>query len=147
VTRAEWIEAALIAGIAVTTTMVWPYLPADVTLSQLILGSAVLLLTQSLVRDVAILLRQRAANTVSPARVANCMCIESTIGAVGVVVGLSAPAIFSAGILSLGRIGFSLAVVGTLAFGLAIKDWVIAWNPLALRREKDHLNVIVRWKR
>lgn len=146
-TRAEWIEAALIAGIAPTTTLVWSYLPVEVSISQLILACAVLVLAQSLVRDITVLLRRRASKPGSPMRAANCICIESTLGVAGVVIGLVAPWNLGYATVSVSRISFSLSVVGTLAFGLAIKDWVIAWNPLALRREKDHLNVIVRWKR
>jgi hypothetical protein len=33
-----------------------------------------------------------------------------------------------------------------MALGFIIKDFVISWNPFGLRREKDHLNLIVRWK-
>jgi hypothetical protein len=147
VTRAEWIEAALIAVFALVSTLAWPYLPAETNVSRLILGSAVLLLAQSLLRDVTGLLRGRVTKQVTPAHTANCMCLESAIGAVGVVIGLGAAGLASFGTASLGRVGFSLSAIGTLAFGLAIKDWVIVWNPWGFRREKDHLNLIVRWKR
>ena len=146
-TRAERIEAALIAGLALVSTLAWPYLPAEIAVSRWILGCAVLLLAQSLLRDITILLRGRSAKQEMAAHSANCMCLESTIGAVGVVVGLGAAGLANFGTASLGRVGFSLSVIGTLAFGLAIKDWVISWNPWGFRREKDHLNLIVRWKR
>lgn len=137
----------MIAVLALASTLAWPYLPAEITVSRWILGCAVLLLAQSLLRDISILLRGRGVKQGIAARSANCMCLESTIGAVGVVVGLGAAGLANFGTASFGRVGFSLSVVGTLAFGLTIKDWVISWYPWGFRREKDHLNLIVRWKR
>lgn len=146
-TRAERIEAALIAVLALASTLAWSYLPAEIAVSRWILGGAVLLLAQSLLRDTTILLRGRGAKQRAPVHTASCMCLESAIGAVGVFIGLGAAGFANFGTASLGRVAFSLSVIGTLAFGLVIKDWVIAWNPLGFRREKDHLNLIVRWMR
>ena len=146
-TRTEWIEAALIAVFASASTLAWPYLPAEIAASQLILGCAVLLLAQSLLRDIAILLRSRGAKQGALVHASSCMCLESAIGAVGLVIGLGVAGLANFGTASLGRATFSVSVISTLVFGLVIKDWVIVWNPLGFRREKDHLNLIVRWKR
>jgi len=48
--------------------------------------------------------------------------------------------------MAIGRTDFVLALAGTMALGFAIKDLVISWKPFGVRREKDHLNLIVRWK-
>ena len=74
------------------------------------------------------------------------MCLESTVGIVGGAIGLGMASLADNKDVTLSNFGFTFAVAGTLAFGPAIKDWVIAWSPWGLRREKDHLNLIVRWK-
>jgi len=33
-----------------------------------------------------------------------------------------------------------------MTLGFAIKDLVISWKPFGVRREKNHLNLIFRWK-
>jgi hypothetical protein len=145
VTRAEWIEAALIVGVALAASLAWPCLPTDLSGSQVVLGFAVLLLAQSLLRDVSILLRSRGANL--PERTASCLCLESAVGATGVAVGLAIAGLGDFGAVSLSRANLAFGVAAMLALGLAIKDWVITWNPWGLQREKDHLNLILRWKR
>jgi hypothetical protein len=129
VTRAERIEAALIGVFVLASTLAWRYLPAEIGVSRWILGCAVLPLAQSLLRDITILLRGRDAKQETATRSANCMCLESAIGAVCVIVGLGTAGLANFGTTSLGRVGFSLSVVGTLVLGLAVKDWVISWNP------------------
>jgi hypothetical protein len=48
--------------------------------------------------------------------------------------------------VAIGRWEFFFAVAGTMVLGFLIKDFVISWKPPGVRREKDHLNLIVRWK-
>ena len=37
-------------------------------------------------------------------------------------------------------------VVGATLAGFLLKDLVFGWNPWLIRREKDHPNIIVRWR-
>jgi hypothetical protein len=145
-TRAEWIEAAAIGVTAVGGRLVWPFLPDAMPLWQIVLGLSGLLLAQSLVRDVAILLRQRRSESNQPRREAQCFCLESTVGATGVVAGAVLTGLGSSTRIAFSGWVFSLCTLGILALGFFIKDLVIFWNPLGVRREKDHLNLIVRWK-
>ena len=143
-TRAERIELLVIAVLAPTGWLIWPHFPTAMPLWQLVLDLSALLLAQSLVRDVAILLRSR--RSASLRKEGQCFCLESTLGATGVVAGVALASLGSSALVGVSRLGFCLAAVGTMGLGFAIKDLVISWNPLAVRREKDHLNLIVRWR-
>jgi hypothetical protein len=145
-TRAEWIELTMIVVGAATGWLVRPYFSAVMPIWQIVLGASALLLAQSLVRDVAILLRSRRLASNAPRKEAQCFCLESTVGLTGIIAGLALIGLGSSHQIAMSRWGFSLAVAGTMALGFLIKDLVISWNPFGVRREKDHLNLIVRWK-
>jgi hypothetical protein len=145
-TREEWVEVLVIGAVASMSWLAWPYFPSPTPVWQIVLGVSALLLLQSLVRDVAIVLRTRSAASEEPRKEASCMCLESTVGATGIVAGAVLAGLGSSAQVALGRPGFVLAVAGTMTLGFVIKDWVISWRPLGVRREKDHLNLIVRWK-
>src|SRR5579859_4823159 len=87
-TRAEWIEVSVIAVLAPASWLAWPYFAPTMPLWQLALSLSALLLAHSLVRDTAILLRSRMSESTGHRREAHCFCLESTIGATGVVVGV-----------------------------------------------------------
>jgi hypothetical protein len=144
-TRAEWIEVLAIGGGATASWLAWPYFYHTMAVWQIVLDASALLLAQSLVRDVAILFRHRAAQN-QPRKEAQCFCLESTVGATGVVAGAALAGLMSSTQIAVGRWEFFIAVAATMTFGFLIKDLVIAWKPFGVRREKDHLNLIVRWK-
>jgi hypothetical protein len=146
-TRAEWIELAMIVVVATIGWLVWPYFSAAMPLWQIVLGASALLLAQSLVRDVAILFRSRHSESKNePRKEAQCFCLESTVGMTGVIAGLALIGLGSSHQIEMSRWEFSIVAAGTMALGFIIKDFVISWNPFGVRREKDHLNLIVRWK-
>jgi len=146
-TRAEWIE---IFAIAIVTAASWPaseLFHSTMPLWQIVLGASALLLAQSLVRDVAILFRSRHSSSKNETRKeARCFCLESTVGLTGVIAGLALIGLGSSHQIEISRWEFLIAIAGTMALGFIIKDFVISWNPFGVRREKDHLNLIVRWK-
>jgi hypothetical protein len=111
-----------------------------------VVGISALLLLQSLVRDGAILLRTRRSASNEPRKEAQCFCLESIVGVTGVVAGAVLVGLGSSTDVAIGRWDFSLAVVGMMMLSFIIKDLVISWKPPGVRREKDHLNLIVRWK-
>jgi hypothetical protein len=146
-TRAEWIELTTIVVTAAASFFARPLLPSAMPLWQIVLGLSVLLLAQSLVRDVAILFRKRHSQTSEPRQEAQCFCLESTVGMTGVIAGALFVGLGNAHQIPISHLEFSIAVMGILTLGFIIKDFVISWNPIGARREKDHLNLIVRWKR
>ncbi len=145
-TRAEWIEVLAIAAVTTASCIAAKLFPSTMPLWQIVLGASALLLAQSLVRDVAILLRSRHSAANVPRKEAPCFCLESTVGATGVVAGAVLAGLGSSMQVAVGRWNFVLAVAGTMALGFAIKDLVISWKPFGVRREKNHLKLIVRWK-
>ena len=144
--RAEWIEVLASVIIAPASWAAWPCLPSPTPFWLMVLCVSALLLLQSLVRDVAILLRSRRAPTTDPGREAQCFCLESTVGLTGVIAGAALVGLGSSARVTISHFAFSLAVAATMALSFGIKDLVITWNPLGLRQDKDHLNLIVRWK-
>ena len=145
-TRAEWIEVSVIGVMAPISWLAWPILSSLTPLWQIVLGLAVLLLWQSLTRDVAIVLRARHSPSNEPRKEGSCFCLESTVGATGILAGAILAGLGSSTRIAIGRPEFFLAVAGTMALGFILKDWVISWKPFGVRREKDHVNLIVRWK-
>jgi hypothetical protein len=146
-TRAEWIELAAIGAVAAGSWVALSNSPATMQLWQIVLGLSGLLLAQSLARDVAILVRRGRARANEPRREAQCFCLESTVGARGVLAGAGLAGVGSSAQVMFHRWEFCLAIAATMALGFLVKDLVISWNPIGVRREKDHLNLIVRWKR
>jgi hypothetical protein len=72
--------------------------------------------------------------------------LESTVGVTGILAGAMLAGLGSSTCVALGRPGLLLAAAGTMVLGFIIKDWVISWKPFGLRREKNHLNLNVRWR-
>ena len=70
------------------------------------------------------------------------MCMESTVGASGVIAGC---AILLCGIrtsVELPLVFWPLLILVVCAIGFAIKDLVIDWKTWKIRHEKDHQSII-----
>jgi hypothetical protein len=145
-TRAEWIELLIISVASAASWPVGAHFSGATTLWQIALGTSALLLAQSLVRDVTILLRSQLKATRAERKQAQCFCLESTIGATGIVTGSVLAGLANSAQVTISRPEFFLTITGTMLLGFFIKDLVISWKPFGLRREKDHLNLIVRWR-
>ena len=75
------------------------------------------------------------------------MCVESTVGATGVVSGLILlVAGFASQPVAPGSTGWATLVLLVLASGFIIKDWGFEFAPFNIRRDKDHTNIIVDWR-
>jgi hypothetical protein len=104
------------------------------------------LLAHSLVRDIAILLRSRRSASIGLRKEAHCFCLESTAGSIGIVAGAMLASFAGSTQVEIRRWSFSVAVTGILILGFLVKDLVISWKPFGVRRETDHLNLVVRWR-
>lgn len=145
-TVAEKIELALIPVTGVTIWALADRLPSQAGISTLLLSASVLLLAQGLIRDLWLLFRGSRHAQAGSARKALCMCVESGVGMTGVITGL---VILGSAVdynLPTGPWLWPSLSVGVLAIGFAIKDLVFDWRPLRIRRDKDHMNIIVSWK-
>ena len=87
-TRAERLELALIPLAAAAAWGVAARLPDAPGLGDLLLAGAVLLLLQGLLRDLWLLWRRRALAAAAQPRRMPCLCLESALGATGVLAGL-----------------------------------------------------------
>ncbi len=145
-TRGECLEVLVIGLIAPISWLLWPRVASSTPVWKMVFGICALLLMQGLVRDIAILFRHWRSPSKEPGKEAQCFCLESTVGSAGIVAGAVLAAFDISTQVPVGRWGFCLAVTGTMALGFISKDLVISWNPFGVRREKDHLNLIVRWK-
>ena len=128
-TTAEKIELGLVPLGAVAAWLAAPALPTSLPAGNLIMVCAGIILLQSLVRDLTILARMRGRESSGPKRAARCMCVESALGATGVLAGA---VILGAGIghdVSLNPISWALTVGLVMALGFAIKDLVFEWSP------------------
>lgn len=146
-TSAEKAELTLIPLASLACFLAAPILPGRIALGSLLLVVFVLLLSQGLLRDLWLLAHNRRGAPSGAARTLSCMCVESVVGATGVLAGI---VVLGAGIgrpIDIGAAGWALAVFAVTATGFAIKDLVFEWNPWSIRRDKDHLNIIVRWKK
>jgi hypothetical protein len=144
---AEMVEMVLVAVIAAGTWWFAGVLPTRLGLGRLLLYGSALLLLQSLLRDLWLLARARRQVRVSPPRVIQCMCVESMVGMTGVIIGLLLLSVGLGASVGMERWGWSLFVAVVLGMGFLIKDYVVETRPWRLRRDKDHLSIIVKWRK
>ncbi len=142
----ERVELASIPAAGIVAWLTTSYFPDAIGIGRLLLAISVIILLQGLVRDLWLLAYRRRAETNAPAHTARCMCVESTLGTTGIVAGL---VILGSGIdhaISIGPAGWVVLVMATMATGFAIKDYVIEPAPWRIRRDKDHINIVFRWR-
>ena len=141
----ERVELGLITAVTVSVIAAADVMPGRVAVGNLLLGAAAVVLLQSLLRDLWLLAKARRNPPKHPPRVGQCMCVESTVGITGVAVGL---------VLVMCRVGMTAPmerwswgafVLVSLGLGFLMKDYVIEFKPWRIRRDKDHVNIIVRW--
>jgi hypothetical protein len=146
--KAGIVELTLIPVLGTGLWWIAAKLPDHIELGRLLLGASALLLFQSLIRDLWLLANApRKAQQASPPRVARCMCVESMVGITGIVIGLT---LFGWSIgkpVPMGRWSWSIVAMLVMAAGFLMKDYVLETKPWRLRRDTNHLNIIVKWKR
>ena len=146
----EKVELTLIPLAALAVWLGREVFPQTLSAGNLCLFLAGLLLVQSLVRDLWIWTRLRL---VSPTQRAapvrrQCMCVESLVGLGGVLAGLLLMGAFGGAFLTLSiapRLWPVLVIVVTTG-GFFLKDLVIDWSQRKILRERDHSNILPRWK-
>lgn len=146
-TAAEKLELALIPVAGVISVFVAERQPGQISIGVLLLGASVLLLLQGLVRDLWLISQRNRPSRDSAPQEALCMCVESTVGVTGVVAGLIILGSTIDSRLSVSPLLISLLTTGILIIGFAIKDFIFELRPFRIRRDRDHLNIVFRWKR
>jgi len=143
----EKIELALIPVFAIGFWLMAPGLPDEMGIGRLVLGASIFILSQSLVRDLVLLAREKRASQPGVRRKARCMCVESTVGATGVVAGVALLGSGIDGSVVMNNWVWSVLVMAIMALGFVIKDYVVEWSPWRIRRDKDHMNIVFTWKK
>lgn len=120
-------------------------LPAKMSSGDIVLYASILLLAQGLVRDLWIKFTgPKPTENAAPKHASGpiCMCVESTVGVLGVIVGLLFVFVGTQTSVKLESWFWPTLVGGTLTFGFLIKDFVLDWRTRSIRREKDHQNIV-----
>jgi len=136
--------------IALTIGCLWfasDLLPVHIHFGRLLLWLSALLLFQSLVRDLWLLFSAIRETSNAQSISAQCMCIESAVGMIGVIAGLLFTGLGIKTEFKMNPETWIFLSLTTLITGFLIKDWVFEWNPWRIRRDPDHINIIVRWKK
>ena len=144
-TGAEKVELGLIAATGVGFSVVAPSLSPQVELGNLVLYASALLLLQSLLRDIWLLIKARKMAQAGSIRVARCMCAESTVGITGLAIGATLMGFGWGQPITMS--GWVWGVQSTLVLmtGFLLKDYVLESRPWRIRRDSDHVNILVRW--
>ncbi len=144
---AEKCELALVPLLAATAWLLAPLLPTGLSLGHLFLVCSVLLLLQSLVRDLWLLASMRLHGKPVAGQKIPCMCVESTVGFAGVVTGLTLLAVGLPQTVPIDRWGWCGLILSVTAIGFLLRDLVFEWNPWRIRFDKNHMNIIFTWKK
>ncbi len=142
-TSIEKYEIALIVMATFFSAALLAHFPDKLSSGDMVLYASVLLLAQGLVRDLWIKYSTtRPIATPTTAFKPICMCLESSVGLLGVVAGLLMVFVGTQTPLQLVSWFWPIAIGGVLAIGFLIKDFVLDWRTRSIRREKDHQNIV-----
>jgi hypothetical protein len=144
---AEKFELAAIPFVTAGVAWLAPHPGLSLELGELIAGAALLILVQGFFRDLWLLRQARRRPATAPAREVRCMCVESALGLTGVVAGIGLVGLGLTRSVHLGAAALPVAVFATMATGYLLKDFVFEWSPWKIYREKDHAQVVFRWKK
>ncbi|MDI1337853.1 MAG: hypothetical protein PSU94_16860 [Lacunisphaera sp.] len=75
------------------------------------------------------------------------MCVESALGITGVVAGIGLVGLGLTAPVSVSAASLAASVGVTMTAGFLLKDFVFEWSPWKIYREKDHAQVIFRWRK
>jgi hypothetical protein len=145
-TRAEKVELGLIVLAVAGVAAVAVKLPDRLEVGSFFAVAALALLGQGLLRDLWLLAKQRKAGNGAHQEDARCMCLESTVGLSGVLIGVLLTALALPYSIKMAEWVWPLGGGLVWGSGFAIKDVVIQWGPWKVRRVKDHGSILVRWR-
>ena len=129
---------ALATGIAI---LFQRHLPDQMESGYFILALGLLFLFQTLLRDLWLLFRQSKIPR-SSMKAVQCMCLESGIGFLPVIISAVLIAGGFSRKLSIAPLIWLIAIPATLLFGFWLKDYVYEWKPFRIRRDPDHVNML-----
>jgi hypothetical protein len=144
--RLEKIESILILICSIGIGKFASLLPQEVKVGSFVLALSVLLLVQSLIRDLYLLFRIKLRPSAAEAKSARCICLESVTGVTGVIIGLMLVGGGSGPEIQSGALVWSVASFVVMTSGFFIKDMILEMGPWRIRKEQDHINIIFAWR-
>lgn len=142
----EKLETIIIIILGLFLLLMTKIFPVEIGIGQFLLYASALLLLQSLIRDLCILYKNRNMNKLKTQRMARCMCVESTIGALGVLIAVILLGIRLDLIITMNEWIWIIVIEAILILGFYIKDFVFEWMPWRLYKDNDHINIVFTWK-
>ncbi|MFW5431226.1 MAG: hypothetical protein ACKE5M_03520 [Methylophilaceae bacterium] len=139
----EKTELTLILILSICTCLLSFMLPSQVAIGNLILAASALLLLQSLLRDLFLIARMKRSS--KQYKELRCMCLESTIGMTGIIIGAGVVGIGIDQLVAINRYTWVVLIVFIMVMSFLIKDFVIQSSPWCISQDKDHLNILVKW--
>jgi hypothetical protein len=147
INTSDKVELALILAVSLLIAVTDLPGPERISVGYVLLFCSGAMLVLSLIRDISILVSSRHKTFDGPPRESRCMCVESAVGLGGVMIaamllgaGFTEPVCMYGG-------GWAIFLLPSLLTGFLLKDYVFEWNPWRIRREKNHLNIIFRWRK
>jgi len=116
-------------------------------IGEIMAAAALVLLIQGFFRDLYLLWQSKRETPAGSVMSARCFCVESTIGLTGVVAGIGLTAIGFNHRAHLEATSVMISIGAVLFVGFLLKDFVFEWSPWKIFREKNHAQVIFRWRK
>lgn len=145
-TTLEKFELTLISLSCIIAWFIAIRLPKELPLGHLILIASALLLFQGLIRDLFLLSQKKQMQQKEQYRSMRCMCLESSVGTTGILLGASMLGLGVSQPIIMGRWGWSVLALLVLATGFLIKDFIVKSRPWRIIRDKNHMNIIFTLK-
>ncbi len=147
-TTPEKLELSLILLAPIAAYFLGDLIPSQWSIGLGVIWLASITFIQSLIRDLSLLsLKLLSSSKGKQPNVveSRCLCLESLAGVSLLLIGFLLFFVGNTHIIVLSDIAFSVVLLFTLVMGFLIKDLVVFWKPLQIRREKGHMNIIVKW--
>ena len=141
--EADKIELTLIGAGTLLTYIILPVLPERLSLGAFAVVFAICLLGQGLLRDLFILYAIKRDKR-QPERIGIvCMCVESVVGLTSVIAGLAMLFIGIGYVIKFPQWYWPVFTGVTWLFGFVIKNYIIDFTHLRLKRVQGHHNFII----
>lgn len=139
--KAELLLIGVAVSISFSGFVDWP---GKIAAGSLVLILSGLFLVQTLVRDLYLLYARNKPQAIPGEQSDAVFCLETTVGIAGVISGTGL--IFSGfGSVMVVSDGMWTALVAlTMVLCYFLRDYVIQWNPWRIRRDPDHINIVIR---
>jgi hypothetical protein len=142
----EQLELGVIAAAVTATALLGRFLPAELKMGELLTVACVGWLLQGGLRDTWFLYALKSGRTKPAPRKLACMCLESSAGLTGVLLGVVLALCGIGPSVALNPLRWSVVAAIVLLGGFTLKDFVITWRPWGIRRERDHHSIIFSWR-